>query len=260
MHPVPKKISFTGSIPTGKRVALAGAKDLKRITLELGGNDAAIVLDDAEPSEIAEKIFWGAFTNCGQFCMAIKRVYVHESIHDALVELLSDYAATIRLGSGLDETTQLGPVNNAPQLQRVEELVGRAVQSGAVITVGGERLGPGYFYRPTIVRGARSGMQLVDEEQFGPALPIIAYRDIDDAVQQANATDYGLCGSVWSSDSERGWQIAARLECGLSWVNTHLPIPKGAPFGGVKHSGIGRENGVWGYEAMTEQRVLHRTK
>jgi len=259
-HPVPKKVSFTGSIPTGKRVALAGAKDLKRVTLELGGNDAAIILDDAIPSEIGEKIFWGAFTNNGQICMAIKRVYVHESIHDELVDLLSEYADSMRLGSGLDETTQLGPVNNAPQLQRVEHLVSQAVQSGAVISAGGDRQGPGYFYRPTIVSSARSGMRLVDEEQFGPVLPVIAYRDTDDAVEQANRTEYGLCGSVWSGDSDRGWQIAARLECGVSWVNTHMSIPSGAPFGGVKQSGIGRENGIWGYDAMTEQRVLHRTK
>ena len=259
-HPVPRKVSFTGSIATGIQVAMAGAKDLKRVTLELGGNDAAIVLDDANPSEIAESLFWGAFANNGQFCMAIKRLYVHESIHDEMVDLLSHYAATIKIGNGLDETTQLGPVNNAPQLQRVQELVGRAVEAGAVITEGGERVEPGYFYRPTIVSGAQTGMPLVDEEQFGPALPIIAYRDVEDAVEQANRTEYGLCGSVWSSDPDRGWQVASQLECGLSWVNTHLPIPEGAPFGGVKHSGQGRENGVWGFEAMTEQRVLHRTR
>jgi acyl-CoA reductase-like NAD-dependent aldehyde dehydrogenase len=260
-HPVPRKISFTGSVSTGKRVAAAAAPDLKRVTLELGGNDPAIVLDDVEPAEVAEKIFWGAFSNNGQICSAIKRVYVPEARYDELVDALAERARAVVVGDGAAEGTQLGPINNKPQFDRVSELVADAVAGGAVAASGGKPIdGPGYFFEPTILAGLTDGTRIVDEEQFGPALPIIAYRDEADAIERANATHFGLSGSVWTSDLDRGAEVAGQLECGTAWVNAHLALAPHAPFGGAKWSGIGVENGPWGLHGFTEIQVLHRAK
>ncbi len=260
-HPVPRKISFTGSVSTGKRVAAAAAPDLKRVTLELGGNDPAIVLDDVEPAEIAEKLFWGAFANNGQICSAIKRVYVPEARYDELVDELADRARSVVVGDGAAEGTQLGPINNKPQFDRVSELVGNALAGGAVAAAGGKAIdGPGYFFEPTILAGLTDGARIVDEEQFGPALPIVAYRDQADAIERANATHFGLSGSVWTSDPDRGAEVAGQLECGTAWVNTHLALAPHAPFGGAKWSGVGVENGPWGLHGFTEIQVVHRAR
>jgi acyl-CoA reductase-like NAD-dependent aldehyde dehydrogenase len=257
-HAVPRKISFTGSVATGKRVALSAAQDLKRVTLELGGNDPAIVLDDADPGVIAKRIFWGAFSNNGQICAAIKRVYVPESLHDELVEALVDVARDVVVGDGADEGTQLGPLNNRPQFERVRGLVLDAIQGGAVAAIGGHPMhGSGYFFEPTILTNVHDGVRIVDEEQFGPALPIVKYRDIDEVVGHANATHFGLQGSVWSSDVERASQVAERLECGTSYVNAHLAMVPNQPFGGVKWSGVGVENGPMGLEQFSDVQVLY---
>jgi acyl-CoA reductase-like NAD-dependent aldehyde dehydrogenase len=260
-HPAVRKISFTGSVATGKKVAAAAAPDLKRLTLELGGNDAAIVLDDADPRAIAEKLFWGAFTNTGQVCSAIKRLYVHERVAQPLVEALSEVARAVRVGDGLEPGTQLGPLNNAPQFERVISLVEDARRRGArIVTGGAPRGGAGYFYPPTLVTEIAEGTALVDEEQFGPALPILVYRDVDDAVARANRTMYGLSGSVWSGRPERAAQVAGRLECGTAWVNQHLAILPNAPFGGAKWSGLGVENGPWGLLGFTELQTVSIAK
>jgi len=260
-HPVPRKISFTGSVATGKHVAAAAAPDLKRVTLELGGNDPAIVLDDVDPAAIADKLFWGAFQNNGQVCSAVKRVYVPESLYDDVVEALADKARSVKVGEGSTEGVQLGPINNKPQFDRVSELVADAIKGGARAVTGGKAIkGNGYFFEPTILADVSDGTRIVDEEQFGPALPIISYRDLDDAVERANATHFGLSGSVWSADPERGAEVAARLECGTAWVNSHLQLAPHQPFGGAKWSGIGVENGPWGYYAFTELQVLYRAK
>ena len=260
-HPVPRKISFTGSVATGKHVAAAAAPDLKRVTLELGGNDPAIVLDDADPATIADKLFWGAFQNNGQVCSAVKRVYVPESLYDDVVEALADKARNVKVGEGTTEGVQLGPINNKPQFDRVSELVADAIKGGAKAVTGGKAIdGNGYFFEPTILADISDGTRIVDEEQFGPALPIISYRDLDDAVERANATHFGLSGSVWSADVERGAEVAARLECGTAWVNSHLQLAPHQPFGGAKWSGIGVENGPWGLYGFTELQVLYRAK
>ena len=260
-HPIPRKISFTGSVETGKKVAAAAAPDLKRITLELGGNDAAIVMSDVDVDSVAPKIFWGAFENSGQICSAIKRVYVPESMYPRMLEQLGELAKGVKVGNGLDAGTQLGPINNKPQFERVTELVEDAKKHGAKIVTGGSRLGSeGYFFAPTIVGNISDGVRLVDEEQFGPALPIIPYKDIDDAVRRANATHYGLSGSVWSKDADRGAEVAAQLECGSAWVNQHLAIAPNLPFGGAKWSGIGVENGPWGLLGFTEIQVVNVAK
>jgi acyl-CoA reductase-like NAD-dependent aldehyde dehydrogenase len=260
-HPAVRKISFTGSVATGKKVAAAAAPDLKRITLELGGNDAAIVLDDADVQKVAEKLFWGAFSNSGQICSAIKRLYVPERLEQPLVAALAAVAKSVKVGDGLQADTQLGPLNNKMQFDRVNELVEDAKKAGGKIVTGGAPLpGGGYFIPPTLVTGLKEGVRLVDEEQFGPALPIITYRDVDDAVERANATMYGLSGSVWSSSFERAAEVAGQLDTGSAWVNQHLAILPNTPFGGAKWSGIGVENGPWGLLGFTELQTVNISK
>ncbi|MEV5706091.1 aldehyde dehydrogenase family protein [Actinoallomurus sp. NPDC052274] len=260
-HPVPRKISFTGSIETGKKVAAAAAPDLKRTTLELGGNDPAIVLDDADPAVVANKVFDQAFANNGQVCSAIKRVYVPERLYDDVVEALAAKARSVKVGNGLEEGVQYGPINNRPQYERVQELVADALANGGRAAAGGAPIdGPGYFFAPTILTDVAEGVRIVDEEQFGPALPVLRYTDVEDAVARANATDFGLSGSVWGTDADRAAEVAERLECGTAWVNTHLALAPHQPFGGFKWSGIGVENGTWGLVGFTETQVVHRAK
>lgn len=256
-HPTVRKISFTGSTETGKRVAATAASDLKRVVLELGGNDPAIVLGDVDPKRVAEKLFWTAYGNTGQVCIAIKRLYVHEQVYPALVRELADIARSVRLGDGMDPATQLGPINNKPQLERVAELVEDAKGEGATIVAGGERLNrPGYFYAPTVLTDIAEGTRLVDEEQFGPALPVMPFSDLDDVLERANATHFGLAASVWTNNLDKGADIAAQLECGMAGVNMHGTVSPFAPFGGSKWSGIGYQNGSWGLEAFSELQVI----
>jgi len=257
-HPVPRKISFTGSVATGKKVAIAAAPDLKRVTLELGGNDAAIVLGDVDVKSTAQKIFWGAFENSGQICSAIKRVYVPENLYHNVVNELVEIAKTVKVGNGLEAGTQLGPLNNKMQYDKVREMVDDARKHGAKVATGGQQLSAkGYFIAPTIVSEISDGTRLVDEEQFGPALPVISYRNVEDAVERANATPYGLSGSVWSANPEKAAEVARQLDCGTAWVNQHLAIAPNLPFGGAKWSGIGVENGPWGLLGFTEIQVVN---
>ncbi|HVO22330.1 MAG TPA: aldehyde dehydrogenase family protein [Candidatus Margulisiibacteriota bacterium] len=260
-HPAARKVSFTGSVMTGKKIMAAAANDLKRVTLELGGNDPAIVLDDVNPDAVADGLFWGAFQNSGQVCTAIKRLYVHEKVYNPIVQRLVERAKSTKVGNGLDPNTQLGPINNEMQLTKLMGLVDDAKKSGARIETGGVRLeSSGYFYPPTIVTGAHEGMRLVDEEQFGTALPVIKYGKLEDALEQANRTHYGLGGSVWTSDLQRGKDLVQEIESGTGWVNHHMDITPYAPFGGAKCSGIGHENGVWGYNEFTEMQVVNIKK
>jgi len=260
-HPAVRKITFTGSVATGKCVAAAAAPDLKRITLELGGNDPAILLDDAEVDAVADGIFWSSFANSGQICSAIKRVYVPESLHDALVDALADRARSAPVGPGTEKGSRLGPITTRPQFERVRELVEEAVAKGARAVAGGAPLdGPGNFFAPTVLAGVADGTRIVDEEQFGPALPVIAYRDLEDAVAAANGTHFGLDASVWSADPERAEAVAGRLECGTAWINTHLMQGPSQPFGGAKWSGIGVENGPWGLAGFYELQTRYRAR
>lgn len=260
-HPVPRKISFTGSVSTGKHVAAAAAPDLKRVTLELGGNDAAIVLDDVDVDAIADDLFWGAFTNSGQVCSAIKRLYVPEALESDIVDALADRARSVKVGEGTDPDVELGPINNRPQFERVTELVSRAIDGGAVAAAGGKAMDrDGYFFETTVLTGLTEGTNIVDEEQFGPALPVLTYRDVDEAVARANATSFGLSGSVWSGDDDRAAEVSARLDAGTVWANAHLVLAPHQPFGGFKWSGIGVENGPWGLDAFTEVQARYRKR
>jgi acyl-CoA reductase-like NAD-dependent aldehyde dehydrogenase len=256
-HPAVRKISFTGSIATGKSVAMAAASDLKRVTLELGGNDPAIVLPDADPKEIAHKLFSAAFENSGQVCVAIKRIYVPENIYNQTIDELVSIAQGIKLGDGLDENTDLGPVNNRQQFERVQELIEDAQQKGGKIATGGQRHGnKGYFIEPTIVTNLPDDARLVAEEQFGPALPILAYRELDEVIERANSGMFGLAASIWSPDKKRATQISQELDCGLVWINQHLNIAPQVPISGLKWSGVGVKHGYWGLYEFTELQVV----
>lgn len=257
-HRTPRKISFTGSTAVGMKVAEAAASDLKRVTLELGGNDPAIVLDDVDVSAMAESLFWGAFTNNGQICLAVKRIYAHEDVKDELVDALGAIARSVRVGDGMEEGTVLGPVNNAPQFSRVRELVDDAVASGARVVAGGDALDrDGYFFAPTVLDGISDGTRIVDEEQFGPVIPVVSFRDEADALARANRGDFGLTASVWSSDIERAVRAGSQIESGQVSVNGHgRGVQKHLPFGGRKWSGLGVENGIWGLRSFTEPQVL----
>jgi acyl-CoA reductase-like NAD-dependent aldehyde dehydrogenase len=260
-HPVPRGVSFTGSIATGKKVNVAAAADLKRVLLELGGNDAAIVLPDADPADVAEKLFWPAFRNSGQICMAVKRVFVPEELQEPVVEALAAKARSVKVGNGLDEGVELGPINNEPQFERVKGLVAEAIEQGAVAAAGGHPIeGDGYFFEPTILTNLAEGARIVDEEQFGPALPILTYRTVPEAIERANATNYGLGASVWSADPLRAAEVAEQLEAGTVWVNTHMQLSHDAPFTGMKWSGLGSEMGLWSIYAYTDPQTVYRTR
>lgn len=253
-HPGIAKIVFTGSCATGEKVMVSAARTMKRLTLELGGNDAGIVLPDVDPAAIAEGLFWGAFINNGQTCAAMKRLYVHDSVHDAVCDALVAYARTVKVGNGLEESSILGPVNNRMQHDKVSHLVADAAQSGRVLLGGAPD--EGLFFPITLISDLPADAPLVTQEQFGPALPIIRFHDVDEAVAAANASDNGLGGSVWSRDTSRAKDIALRLECGSAWINRHGAIQPNAPFGGAKRSGIGREFGEEGLAEMTEMQTL----
>lgn len=256
-HPGIAKIVFTGSSATGRKVMASASGNLKRLTLELGGNDAGIVLADADPKAIAEGLFWGAFINAGQTCAALKRLYVHDSIYDAVCDALVDYASGVKMAEGSDENAQLGPLQNAMQFEKVKGLVDAARAAGARVLTGGAPVGEaGYFYPVTLVADAVDGMALVDQEQFGTALPIIRYSDLDEVIARANASENGLGGSVWSADAEAARAVAARLQCGTAWINRHGAIQPGVPFGGVKASGIGTSFGKQGLEEFTTIQIV----
>ncbi|GAA1785333.1 aldehyde dehydrogenase family protein [Leucobacter iarius] len=252
------KIMFTGSTPVGKRIIEASAGNVTRLTLELGGNDAGIVLPDVDPKAIAEDLFWGAFINTGQTCAALKRLYVHDAVYDAVVEELAKVAAAVPMGVGVDEQNVLGPLQNRAQFDVVDRLVEAAKASGARVVLGGEpdRDAVGYFYPTTLVADIDPHNDLVLEEQFGPALPIIRYSELDEAVRLANELEVGLGASVWSSDRDEAKRIAARLQAGTVWINSHGGLHPQIPFGGAKQSGYGREFGVEGLKAVAEPQVV----
>jgi acyl-CoA reductase-like NAD-dependent aldehyde dehydrogenase len=255
-HPGVDKISFTGSVATGKKVMASCAGTLKRVTLELGGNDAAIVLEDVDVADVAKKLFFAATVNSGQVCMAIKRIYAHEKIYDALCAALVVEAKTARLGDGLDPSTTLGPIQNRRQYERVRELTADAAQSGHLEEGQPAPPGSGYFVTPTVVTGLSETDRLVTEEQFGPVIPVLRFSDVDDAIRRANQTRFGLAGSVWSKDLARAQSIAAQLEVGTAWVNQHRNTMANVPFGGAKESGIGRTYSRLGLMAYLEPQVI----
>ena len=256
-HPDVQKVTFTGSTPTGKRIMESAAGNLTRCTLELGGNDAGIILPDVNVGEIAPKLFAAAFHNNGQTCAALKRMYVHESQYEEVCQAMAELAKNVVVGDGLEEGTELGPVQNQAQLRIIEDLADSARADGGRFLAGGKRMDrDGYFFEPTIVADLTDGSRLVDEEPFGPIVPIIKYSDIDEVIERANRNAQGLGGSVWSSDENKAAEFAQRLECGSAWVNDHGALQPDAPFGGIKQSGMGVEFGLYGLEEFTSIQTL----
>lgn len=254
------KVSFTGSTATGKKVLSASSGTLKRVTLELGGNDAAIVLDDVDLDKAVPRIFESAFMNAGQVCIAIKRVYVPDDIYDEVCTRLASLAEEAKVGSGLEEGVTIGPLQNSMQFEKAKAYLQIASSDGQIIAGGSAASGPGYFVEPTIVRDISDGSRLVDEEQFAPILPVIRYTDIDQVVENINRSRMGLGGSVWSSDVKRAIDVARRVESGTVWINHHMDFGPRAPFGGAKESGIGADytlEGLYGYTQLSVVNVRH---
>lgn len=257
-HPEIDKIMFTGSTPTGKAIIRSSADTVKRLTLELGGNDPGIVLEDADPQAIAQDLFWGAFINTGQTCAALKRLYVPESIYDQVCQALSEVAGAMPMGVGLDENNVLGPLQNKAQYEIVSGLVQDAVSSGARVLLGAnpDTEAAGYFYPTTLIADIDPQNPLVVEEQFGPALPIVKVKDVQEAIELANSLPVGLGASVWSSDKAKATEVAAQIKAGTVWVNSHGTIDPRVPFGGAKQSGYGLEFGLDGLKALAQPQII----
>ncbi len=257
-HPDIDKITFTGSTATGKRVMESASKDLKRITLELGGNDAAIVLPDADVSKVAEKLFWASFANAGQVCIAAKRIYIHEDIYDELSAAIAAYARTMTVGDGAEQGTNIGPIQNKPQYNRVLELIQDAKDNGYKFLTGGDHdpSVPGYFVPVTVLDNPPENARIVAEEQFGPVMPLMKFATVDEAIARANDSHYGLAGSVWTSNTDEGVKVAEQMETGTVWINETMHLAPNAPFGGHKQSGFGAELGEEGLLEFTYAQVI----
>jgi acyl-CoA reductase-like NAD-dependent aldehyde dehydrogenase len=256
-HRLISKISFTGSTATGRKIMQNAAGTLKRMTLELGGNDPAIVLPDVDIAKTAKALFWAAFQNSAQFCVAAKRVYVHDSIYDALSEALVGYAKTVKMGDGAQQGTELGPIQNKMQFEKLRTLLEDTRASGARFLLGGEiEQGVGYFVPVTIVDNPADDSRVVVEEAFGPILPLLRFYDIDEVVRRANDTEYGLAASVWSEDVAAARAVAERLECGTVWINEVHTFSPHVAFGGHKQSGLGVENALEGVLEYTNPQTI----
>ncbi|MDE1145842.1 MAG: aldehyde dehydrogenase family protein [Azospirillaceae bacterium] len=245
-HPLVAKVSFTGSTITGRKIAVAAAPTLKRLTLELGGNDAAIVLPDADLDRTAAMVFGTAFAGAGQFCAAVKRLLVHRDVHDALRDRLVALAEGTSVGPGWDPAHHMGPVQNRAQYQRILDLTAEARAAGGRILSGGPIDGPGFFLRPAIIEGVGPGIRLVDEEQFGPALPLIAFDTTEEALALANQGDYGLGGSAWTRDIAAGVALAEQMDVGSAWINQHGAFSAELPMPFARQSGLGMDYAEWG--------------
>lgn len=257
-HPDIGKVAFTGSTRTGQAILKKSVDSLKSVVLELGGNDAAIVLEDADLDNVAEKIFGSAFLNMGQTCTAIKRLYVHEGIYDALIEKLLAMAQAQVIGSGLDPAVTFGPVQNVMQYQKVKALIDNAIAQGAAVLTAETKVPEhGYFIAPTIIGDLLAGTALIDQEQFGPVLPIIRFNDIQSVIAEANRSEFGLGGSVWSADIAKAEAVAQQLETGTVWINRHAEMSPNAAFCGWKMSGLGHAFGLSGLLQFTKKQAIH---
>lgn len=259
-HPDVAKVSFTGSSETGKKIMAASAGTIKRVTLELGGNDPAIVLPDVDVKKTAAQIFGGAFLNAGQVCLAVKRVYAHKNIYDEFCAELAKLAEAVVVDDGLHQGATMGPIQNKAQFKKVKALIKSAKKDGKVLTGGVVKGRKGYFVKPVIVRDVKDGDDIVDKEQFGPILPVIKFSSIKDITDRANSSDYGLGASVWSKDTAKAVKIASRIESGTVWVNQCINIGPHIPMAGFKASGLGVEQSAEGLEEYTQIQVLNIAK
>jgi len=250
-HPLIRKVAFTGGTETGKKVMSDAAQTLKAVTLELGGNDPAIILDDIKPADIMPRLLKGIFTRSGQICFATKRIYVPRQIYQNFYQTICEFVDEYKIGHGLDPRSKYGPLNNKKQYDFVTRLIEKTKAGGAVVRVLGQKLEPeewnnGYYILPHIVKDVLPDADCVTCEQFGPVIPLIPYDSVDEAVRMANDSEHGLASSIWSNDHEKAFQLARRIESGSTYVNCHNfdSLAVGMPFGGVKQSGLGREFSV----------------
>ncbi|MDG7011166.1 MAG: aldehyde dehydrogenase [Nitrososphaerota archaeon] len=260
-NPKVAKIAFTGETGTGRRIMEGSAKQIKRLTLELGGSDPMIVCDDADLALAVEGAAWGRFRNCGQSCTSVKRLFLFESIADQFIRAFAEKVKTIRVGNGMEATTHMGPVHTEEQRAKVEEMVEDAESRGAKDLVKGGRpagkgLEKGTFYTPTVLTDVGYDAQMAKEECFGPALPIFVVKDLEEAIERANDTPYGLGSSVWTKDVERAYHAAERIQAGTTWVNSPPIARAEVPFGGFKQSGFGRELGIEGLDHYYETKSI----
>ncbi len=259
--PLVRKIAFTGETGTGKRIMQQAANQMKRLTLELGGSDPMIVCDDADIDLAVEGAVWGRFRNCGQSCTSVKRLILFEKIADEFIAKMTTLVKDIRVGNGLEPGIMIGPLNNAPQRESVEEMVRDALGRGAKLLVGGERpkglpYDRGYFYLPTLLTDVDPSSKMLREECFGPALPIVTASDMDEAIGLANNSIYGLGSSIWTKDLVKASMAAERIEAGTTWINSPPIARPEAPFGGFKQSGLGRELAMEGLEHYVETKAV----
>jgi acyl-CoA reductase-like NAD-dependent aldehyde dehydrogenase len=256
-----RKVAFTGSTRTGERIMALAAGGTKRLTLELGGSDPLIVCEDADIAKAASAASMGRFYNCGQACLAVKRVYVVESVADEVIELITAKAKKLRVGRGDAEGSQIGPLHTARQRELVADQVDRTLASGGELVCGGgppgdPELADGFFYSPTVILEPPHDSPMATEEVFGPALPVWRVRDLDEAIERSNASQYGLGSSVWTADLEKAREAAERLECGYTWINSPTKVYDELPFGGVKSSGFGKEHGEEAFDHYTDQKSV----
>ncbi|HEX3318342.1 MAG TPA: aldehyde dehydrogenase family protein [Solirubrobacteraceae bacterium] len=260
-HPLVAKVAFTGSTPTGRRIMALASGGTKRLTLELGGSDPLIILADADLERAASAASMGRFFNCGQACLAVKRLYVAESVADEVVEAVTGKAGRLSVGPGTAEGTQIGPLHSDAQRDRLEDQLRRTLERGGEVLAGGgrpqgEAVEQGWFHEPTVVLEPPQDSPMATEEVFGPVLPIWRVRDLDDAIERANASPFGLGSSVWTSDLDAAAEAAERLECGYTWINSPTKVYDELPFGGVKASGFGKEHGSEAFDFYTDQKSV----
>ncbi|MGZ3344424.1 MAG: aldehyde dehydrogenase family protein [Caulobacteraceae bacterium] len=256
-HPDIAKVAFTGSTATGKKVAKSASDGLKRVTLELGGNDAAIVMDDVDPKVVAKKVYEGAMVNAGQVCVAIKRAYVPEGMYEEFCDELATLAKAAVVDDAFKQGAEIGPVQNKMQYEKLKGMLAEAREQGTVLAGGDAIDRPGYFIAPTIVKDLPETARLVQEEQFGPVLPVMKYNDIEEVIARANNSIYGLAGTVWGKDLQKATDVAMRIDSGTVWVNQHLAIDANIPFRGSKESGMGAELGQAGLHEYTQAHIVN---
>ncbi len=260
-HPLVRKIGFTGSTPVGEQIMALAARGTKRVTLELGGSDPMIICDDADVDAAASAASMGRFYNCGQACLAIKRLYVFESVADQVIETIAAKAQRLKVGRGDVKGSQMGPLHTASQRDEVAGQVERTLAVGGTLLTGGAApddpdLEGGFFYMPTVVVDPPHNSPMATEEVFGPALPIWRVADLDEAIARANASQFGLGSSVWTRDLQRARQAAERIEAGYTWINSRTKVYDELPFGGWKSSGYGKEHGEEAFDYYTESKSV----